>query len=294
MRSYLETTLAAHAFPKEFHPELLGSYDALIKNPISKEIINSILSDYEGGKNPTLEGVCDKIKELAVPAGVHSYTAAAVVFLLLTKHLCTLYSEEGYTEQMYGGILADIKYKLIECKLVKGIVGTFVASWFVGFFAMRRFCFGRLQFEPFKISANCKLKNLTLKEGDGVINVHIPRTGTRLDAKSCECAYSAAAEFFKKKYGIPPVFRCKSWLLFPKHREILNPDSNILAFMNKYEVIDQGTYEDYKEIWRLFDMDYTGNPNELPCDSSIRRAYIALMKSSEPTGWAEGIYVFEN
>ena len=61
---------------------------------------------------------------------------------------------------------------------------------------------------------------------------------------------------------------------------------------NTYEIFEEGTYPDYKEIWRLFDMDYTGNPDDLPADSSLRRAYINLIRSQEPTGWAEGIYVY--
>lgn len=293
MRSYLESTLKEYDFPTDSHADILAAYDALMQNEISSSAINKIISDYESGENPTFDGVCNKITEVAEAAGTHPYSAALATFLLLTRHLRTLYENEGYTEEMYRGVISDLKYKLIECRLVKGINGTFVATWFPGFFALRRFCFGRLQFELHELKFDYNGQGISIPEGTNVINVHIPRTGGRLDAQSCKESYAAAAEFFGKKYGVAPVFRCSSWLLFPKHKEILKPESNIIGFMSDYDIAKSGTYADYKEIWRLFDTDYTGNPDDLPAESSMRRAYIALMKSGEPTGWGEGIYVFK-
>ena len=102
-----------------------------------------------------------------------------------------------------------------------------------------------------------------------------------------------AADFFGKKYGMKKiVFVCHSWLLFPKNLEILREGSNLREFVNDYDVIETGTYDNYSETWRLFDTEYTEDHSKLPADSSFRRGYIDLMNKGEKTGWGYGVYVY--
>jgi hypothetical protein len=74
---------------------------------------------------------------------------------------------------------------------------------------------------------------------------------------------------------------------------MLPPNANIRRFMEDYTLIQRGEYEDYSQLWRLFDCQYTGNPDDLPADSSLRRAYIELIRRGEKTGFGLGVYLYQ-
>ena len=66
--------------------------------------------------------------------------------------------------------------------------------------------------------------------------------------------------------------------------------SNLLSFMNDYDIFTFGEYSNYAEIWRLFDTDFDGDPTHLPTDSSLRRAYVDLVSRGEKIGWGRGVF----
>ncbi len=74
-----------------------------------------------------------------------------------------------------------------------------------------------------------------LSEKDAIISVHIPGSG-KLDVKECELSYKMAEEVFKKAFpqNNLSAFFCESWLLAKELKLMLNENSNILAFKNKY------------------------------------------------------------
>ena len=88
------------------------------------------------------------------------------------------------------------------------------------------------------------------------------------------------------------IFTCHSWLLYEKLREFLRKTSNIVAFMNKFDIIHTDYLEkgDYSQVWRLFDVDYNGNLDDLPEDSSLRISYKKYLK--EGGKWGEGYGIF--
>ena len=57
----------------------------------------------------------------------------------------------------------DLKYKLEECKLVKGIRGSFVSGWFGGWFNFSLLALGRLQFEKIDFPYNYERNGKTLR-----------------------------------------------------------------------------------------------------------------------------------
>jgi hypothetical protein len=156
---------------------------------------------------------------------------------------------------------------------------------------MTRFALGRLQFEIVPFRRNYQKDGKILTPESPVINVHIPRTLTPLTPKACDEAFRAAAKFYEKELdGAPCVFVCSSWLLFPEHNNMLSESSNIRAFMNTFDIIEWGYYgDDGANLWRLFDT-MERNPNRLPADSSLRRAYIDRLLRGEKLGWGYGVY----
>lgn len=238
-----------------------------------------------------------EMEHISEEVGISPFSGDLLLLMLFAEPLRRFYREAGIGDEVWRETMFDLKYKNEECKCVKGIPGTFVAGWFYGFFALARFGFGRLQFETCAWNEeDVTVDGVTVKKGDTVINVHIPRTGTRLSREAIDDAYAKAAAFYRARGEQPKdgpvIFICFSWLLSPAHKEMLPPSSNILGFASDYVHVRTLVYDTYYEVWRLFDCHYDGNPDHLPADSTLRRAYIDLIRRGEKTTEALGVYVY--
>ena len=276
---------------KDDIPELLSAYDKLQSSCTDE--LSVLISEYDAGYDINYESALSRMKALSEKAEIHEYTGALLLFLCYTKRLRAYYNEAGIDDEIFLSSVLDLRYKLDECKCVYGIKGSFVAKWFSGFFDLTRFALGRLQFEIVDLGREYEKGGVKLEPDSKVINVHIPRTGTPLDRESTLKSYRLASEFFAPKLGDTIAFVCSSWLLFPRHRQMLKLDSNLLAFMNDYDLVASGEYENYNEIWRLFDTNYNGDASHLPADTSLRRAYVDLITSGEKTGWGKGVFLYK-
>ena len=189
--------------------------------------------------------------------------------------------------------MLDLKYKLDECHEVYGIWGSFVSDWFPGFFTLSRFALGRLQFEWDKLGRAYEGQGVSLPEGTRVVNMHIPRSGEPLSAALCDDAFARATAFYtpQLEVGEPLVFVCSSWLLYPEHDRILPEKSNIRGFMSRFDICRRGTHGgNHPDLWRLFDTKEV-NPDRLPTNTSLRRAYVDHLKAGGKTGWGFGVIV---
>ena len=291
MREYLEAFMTECDYPKEAVCELLSAFDTIVIS--SAEELYSLLADYDNSYNIDYTEAINSIRALADGSGVHRYTAELLLFLCYTRSLRRYYLEAGISDDIYRSTVLDLKYKLDECKCVYGIYGSFVAYWFAGFFKLERFALGRLQFELIPLGTEYESGGVHLMPDSKVINVHIPRTGTRLDRESTLVSYRLAAKFFSAQLDGEIAFVCNSWLLFKRHLEMLSEGANLRHFICDYDLISCGEYKDYSEVWRLFDTMYDGNPDKLPCDTSLRRAYVDIIRRGERTGWGRGIFIYK-
>jgi hypothetical protein len=221
---------------------------------------------------------------------VHKYTAELLIFLCLTKYLREEYEKRGLDIAIFENTVLDLRYKTEECKLVKGIVGSFVAEWFFKFFDMTRFALGRLQFQIIALGHTYEKDGVTLTPETKVIDVHIPRSLQPLDEKSCDEAFAQAKAFFADEVGEVCAFVCHSWLLFPEHETILSHGSNVYKFMKRFDIIKSGYSHSKGDLWRLFDTDEK-DPEKLPADTSMRRAYVSHLKNGGKTGWGFGAFI---
>ena len=288
MRSYLNEFMTKWQYEDEDKAFLLDAFDKIWANNEAKAEFERILGVYEANIK------CDQYKEILVPAqnagylaNVHKYTSGLLIYMCMTKHLKKLYEERGINDQIFYDSMLDLRFKLEECKVVRGMVGSFVAWWFPGFFDLTRFALGRLQFEVVKFGHNYDKNGIKLTPDSKVINVHIPRTGTPMDKESCDAAYAQAREFFKEEAGENCPFICHSWLLFPEHANILPKHTNVYRFFSEFDVFESGENEG-DDLWRLFDTE-DRNPNRLPTDSSLRRNYVEHMKKGGKLGWGLGV-----
>ena len=277
-------------YPKEATADILSAFDKLYA--FCHDELFALVTEYDRSYDIDYLAALDSMKELSLRAGIHEYTGALLLFLCYTRALRVYYREAGISEKIFLDSMLDLRYKLDECLCVYGIAGSFVAKWFPGFFKLERFAFGRLQFEIIPFGAEYDLHGVHLTPESRVLNVHIPRTGERLDRESVVESYKLAADFYRHSLGDVIVFTCSSWLLFPRHKQMLKKGSNLELFMSDYEIISSGEYASYGEVWRLFDTMYDGNVDHLPTDTSLRRAYADLIRRGEKTGWGRGLFIF--
>ena len=290
MKEYLVDFFKEFGYEESDAQALLSTYDAVAANGEANKLLREVLAAYEADYNLNYEiEVYNKAKEITMITGLHAYTVELLVFICMTKRLRALYIEQGIDMQIYRDSVLDLKWKLEECKIVKGICGSFVSPWFVGFFNLTRFALGRLQFELVTLWFDYEGHGLKIEKNKSrVISVHIPRTGTPIDKASCDASYAQARSFFKDRCGGEEYpFACYSWMLYPANKEILAPESNTYRFMDEYEVISSED-NNGEDLWRLFDTEEK-DPDKLPVDTSMRRRYVRHLKNGGKVGCGLGI-----
>lgn len=294
MKKYFNYFITKYSFSKDAVKQLTIDFDKLMAYDNATSIIKNAINDYKNDAKSDLIPYLEQIQKVCVEVGVHEYSANLIFFILLFEQLNVYYLEKGYSQKLFDDSALDIRYKLDECYLVKGIYGTFVPFWYFGFLTLDKFTLNRLQFRIIKYPVNKTIDGIFLDENTEYIDVHIPRTGTRLDHDEVLKSYDLAVEFFTTRFGIKKaIFFCSSWLLYPENLTILNENSNLAQFIKDYTIVSVNEYKDYSEVWRLFDKDFDGNPDNLPADSSLRRAYIDWIKQGKKTGGAIGVFVYK-
>ena len=289
MRSYLCNFLNDYQYPHDAAEVLLSAYDKIAANPEANKIWNGLLTAYEADRFCDYDNVINQADKVAEMIDVHEYTAELLIYICFSKHLKELYVEHGINLDFYRKSMADLRYKLDECMLVYGIVGSFVASWFNGFFTLERFGMGRLQFEIIPFKYEYHKNGVHLEKNANVINVHIPRSGEPLTEESCREAYLLAKDFFGDKVQTDPCpFVCHSWLLYPTFGELLNHKSNTYLFYKSFEIIDTDIDKTGKNLWRLFDT-MERHPDRLPANTTMRRVVVEHLKKGGKVGAAYGI-----
>ncbi len=95
-------------------------------------------------------------------------------------------------------------------------------------------------------------------EGTPVITIHILKD-TDLSRDRIDEAFALARDFFESYFSEHEyeVFVCRTWLLYPKTRDILSEDSNIASFSKRFNVIatNQNTKQALDRIYGTSDME---------------------------------------
>ena len=176
MRRYICDFLEEYDYDRSSSDCLLSTYDRITLNSLSLELLEEILQLYNSNYHCDFDVIFEKAEKISQILEIHEFTVELLLFICLSKHLKELYLEKGIATEYYRKSMADLKYKLDECLLVYGIVGSFVAKWFVGFFKLNRFGIGRLQFEVIPFGTSYNKKGITLTPETKVLNIHIPRS----------------------------------------------------------------------------------------------------------------------
>ena len=261
-----------------------------------EDYIDSRLKYFDEVDNEKLMEVQAQLKFIAEQMGISSYTLDLIFLLCGCEILEKKFYEKGYSEKLFLDTMMDLRYKLKECQDVEGVEGVFTYSWFIDYFRLGRFYLGRYQFEfiPFhhKIFS---VDGYTVKEGDRVLNIHIPSNGIPLTDEVRLNAYREAYEFYKKDFpqGYIPIV-CNSWLLYPDNDLIFPENSNILKFKQDFAIVNFCEWEGFANQWRVFGTrDGTVDYKDLPENSSLQRNIKKWLVSGKKLGGGNGVFFFD-
>lgn len=285
MKSYLKIFFEERNWDKDAAKHLLNYNDLFGANERCKETLLKWTSLYEKDVHIDYSEANKEISEAAENAGLGVYESQLLLYLYFSYYLQEHYRQAGLPLEVWAASMDDLKWKAVECHKLYNVWGTFVASWFPRFFELTRFALGRLQFEAMPFPEGYVSAGGYRPEGaTHVLNVHIPSSG-HLDHDSCLSSYRMAVNFWKKHFGLEafggqiPLFHCGSWLLAPSHEEFLPEHSNILQFQRDYRLYETRMDSNYSNLWRFFDCIYNGEPDSLPENNSLQRAYKKWLKA---------------
>lgn len=293
MKAYINSFCKEFQYPEGATHTLLAAFDSISTNLQASTLFNSQISLYNNDTMTDYNAALTIMDQVAELSGVHRYTVHLLLFICFSKHTRELYEEKKIAYAIFYDSMCDLKWKLMECHEVYGIWGSFVAWWFDRFFALTRFALGRLQFETTEFGSTYVKNGFVLNKGDLIINIHIPSCGP-LKHEDCIASYQKAAVFYRDSFvGKPVAFMCSSWLLYPKHKEFLPSNSNILLFMDDFELIESSVDEQNGCLWRIFNTMETSDIDKLPQKTSLQRAYVDWIQKGNHCGGGLGIFFIE-
>ena len=211
------------------------------------------------------------------------------LFLTLYTHFAIDTYEEyqlkNIADSVYFDTFSDLTIWYNNCVRDFEESGLNAYGWLCHHIKMELFRIGRLQFQPQALSESLIINNTVLPKGQIVLNVHIPQGGP-LIPEECERSYEMAREFFE---GRQPVFVCFSWLMSTRLREVLEPNSNILKFQNRYHIcsIDE---EKRQAEERIF-IQVQDNPDNYPENTSLQKNVKKYLQSGKKIGVGIGVFI---
>lgn len=174
--------------------------------------------------------------------------------LLYALYKCEDFLEKGLSKGIPESILIDTLQEIRRhsqnyYKYNKKI-GLNQIKWAGTVLSGRLYCLGRLEFEM-KTTKKAWEKG-GISPGDPVIGLHIPHTGGSMSDGEVEKSLNLAKEFFPKYFPDfdYKYYMCQSWLLDPTLRQLLPPESNIVKFLNRFDITE--THESTSGLGIIF------------------------------------------
>mgnify|MGYP007002647598 CR=1 FL=1 len=276
--------------PTEATESLEGSFNTLLKSKDSFLLLLDAMDDYYCGD----EAVCAcKLQTASEQSGIHRYALNMLFLILCAKPLRYIYKQKGLPDQLYVDAMSDLKYKLLECKKIYGIWGTFVFEWFRGFYLCERFQLGRLQYERIPFPFDLNLYEGQIQKNTIVYNCHIPSSGDLTPASVIQSLKKAYAFYRSElKQGILPVV-CLSWILYPPFSSVFSEESNLKKFYKLFRIIHQYKEPENQDFWRIFGQNYTTDSTQWAEETQLQRKCKKYLLDGSCMGEGFGILLFD-
>lgn len=288
-------------FMKEdnYPEEAVAEFDRVIgvlKDKGKEPLMDRLREKYIASEDKGLGYYVEQMDALAEETNISTYTLQEVFIVSCMDELHDRYAAAGIEDEIYRQGAADLTAKLLECKEVKGVWGTFVCTWNGGMFSMNRFALGRFQYEKSDWPYERYEKNgIVIEKGEPLYYIHIPSLPVPLTDEVRYDSYRKAYDFLIRRRGLsgPLKCRCCSWLMYKEMQNFLPPTSNILKFQRDFDIVYSNDTEKFGDAWRVFGHWADGDVKDYPQDTSLRKAYAQRLLSGKPAGNGTGVLIFD-
>lgn len=231
-----------------------------------------------------------EISAISARTGLGKLEVQLALVILYMPESAARYRERGIDDGIYIQSMTDLAIWAKSTFKNLNVWGNTEYSWNLTGLRGDIVRLGRLQFHQIKYRhEDVTVGSLTVKNGDTVINIHVPEDGP-LPAAECFDAYRRAYRYFD--CGGEAAFVCDSWLLWPGHEDILPETSNILRFKRDFRIVSSD--ESTGNLWRVFGRkaDFS-KPEALPRETGLQRAYADALCRSVTPGTGYGIFAYD-
>ena len=273
-------------FPNEATAHFTAVWDGLAARYDLSERFSAIRVAFLQAGNKTY---LEQLQAFSEESGTDRRTLDMLFLLWCAPFLREDYREKGISDTVFAETLSDLRYKLMECYANYGVWGNFVTFWYPGFYRCERFALGRLQYEKRQLQYPAYSM---LKEGDTVLNCHIPSCGP-LHAEAVIHSLRQAYDFYKdvRRDGVLPVV-CHSWLLYPPQYPLLGGNSK--AFQDLFCVLKQDETAENNDYWRIFNTPFSKEALASAAeDTSLRRNFKRFLLAGNRMGNGYGILLLD-
>jgi len=224
------------------------------------------------------------------------------VFLAAVPAILRWHRARGIPEDISWATLSDLGRHVGLHRRRFGATGLDSPRWLGLHFGGALFALGRLQFTPYRLrtglggplfwydDATLRTLGPGFQPGNPVLGVHIPEAGP-LTPASCDESFRSAKAFFPKHFPEQTyrIATCTSWLLDDQLAAYLPPESNIVRFQRRFELVP-GARDDDAIFRYVFDR-VPASLDELSPQSRLDRAVVAHVRAGGRwrvrTGWLE-------
>jgi hypothetical protein len=293
-RSYLSAIFERLAIDEQDQEEMLAAWPSPEKDPESwrtlERAYDALLKDMGGFGPLDLAHPADESTPIGRYFFVFVYVAALADVRRFHKH-------RGIPDDISWATLSDLGRNLARDRLLMGDGGLRTSGWLTLHFRGSIYELGRLQFNrmnlraaerPWLASAPSWVAG-AFREGGAAIGIHIPERGP-LSTEACDDSFAQAQPFFARHFPETPTRLgiCTSWLLDPQLGEYLGPESNIMRFQRRFNIVGGG-HEGDADVLRFVFHRIAPNVDDLPQRTTLERAIVAHLRAGKhwqsPTGW---------
>lgn len=274
------------------YPEDDKAFLSEVSDDLIREGFEDVLTSYKSGEID-YQTMTERIDSVSEKAGVGKDAAYAVTVLSLCDFVRDGYEKNGYSEELFRDTMRDITFKTSRYKQFHGFSGTTLIKWYEKFISLKRFGFGRLQYERSTYKGpETEIAGIKINTGDPCINFHIPRSGEPFTRQTCLDSLKRAYPFFGGKNGEMMLFKCSSWLIFPPNKEILG-HGNIVDFIDMFKITKVTEEEPDPSSWGIFANGSFKKAEDLPEDTTLQRAYKKRLLEGKRLGHGLGVFLFD-
>ena len=218
----------------------------------------------------------------------------AHVFLATMPRTMAWHRSRGIAEEISWASMADLGRHMRIHRRMYRATGVDAAWWITMCLRAEAFDLGRLQFNWFHLGIGddspwwyppekALRRGVGFRQGDFCVGVHIPESGPMTPA-ACDDSLEMARGFFSEQFPLTDQRRrlatCWSWLLDDQLADWLPPDSNIIGFQRRFQLVPGWVEDDKTVLEFVFRVpDALDHLDDLSQRTRLERAAVAHLKN---------------